>query len=185
MKANRIAVSLAALALLGLGLGGCVAERKVAPAPAPRPVLRPAPPLPVVAPPADWRDAEFTPGDWSHRIDAAGSVASYGQLGGEPLLALRCERMSDRAASRIVLTRAGTASGQVPLSVITTNTSRAFTASAQDGPAPSLAVSLTPRDPILDAVAFSRGRWAIEVPGLSTLTLPAWPEVGRVIEDCR
>jgi len=182
MKANRIAVSLAAL----LVLGGCVAERKVAPAPAPRPVLRPAPPpLPVVAPPADWRDAEFTPGDWSHRSDAAGSVASYGQLGGEPLLALRCERMLDRATSRIVLTRAGAASGQVPLSVITTNTSRAFTATAQEGASASLAVSLTPRDPILDAVAFSRGRWAVEVPGLPTLTLPAWPEVARVIEDCR
>jgi len=118
-------------------------------------------------------------------MDAAGSVASYGQVGGEPLLALRCERMSDRAASRIVLIRAGAESGQVPLSVITTSTARAFTATPQDGPAPSLSVTLSPREPILDAVAFSRGRWAVEVPGLPTLTLPAWPEVARVIEDCR
>jgi len=182
MKANRIAVSFAAL----LVLGGCVAERKVAPTPAPSPILRPLAPLPpVVAPPADWRDAEFTQGDWNHRTDAAGSVASYGQVGGEPLLALRCERMSDRAASRIVLIRAGAESGQVPLSVITTSTARAFTATPQDGPAPSLSVTLSPREPILDAVAFSRGRWAVEVPGLPTLTLPAWPEVARVIEDCR
>ena len=178
MKANRIAVSLAAL----LVLGGCVAERKVAPAPAPSPTFRPPPPPPpVVAPPADWRDAEFSPGDWSHSAGSAGSTAAYGPVGGEPLLVLRCER----AAGRIVLTRAGAASGQVPLSVITTNAARAFTATAQEGASPSLAVSLTPHDPILDAIAFSRGRWAIEVPGLPALTLPAWPEVGRVIEDCR
>ena len=178
MKANRIASGLMALAVLG----GCVAERKVAPVPAPSPAMRPPPrPLPVIAPPADWRDAEFTPGDWSHGTASAGSTAAFGPVGSEPLLALRCER----AAGRIVLTRAGAASGQVPLSVITTNGTRAFTASALEGAAPSLAVSLTPRDPILDAIVFSRGRWAIDVPGLPTLTLPAWPEVGRVIEDCR
>jgi len=178
MKANRIAVGFLVLA----ALGGCVAERKVAPAPAPGPAFRPPAPLPpVVAPPADWRDAAFSPGDWSHGAGTTGSVASYGQLGGDPLLTLRC----DRAASRIVLSRAGSASGQVPLSGITSNASRDFTARALYGPAPSLAVSFTPRDPILDGIAFSRGRWAVEVPGLPTLTLPAWPEVARVIEDCR
>ena len=38
---------------------------------------------------------------------------------------------------------------------------------------------------LLDAMAFSRGRFAIDVNGLPSLYLPAWPEVGRVIEDCR
>ena len=163
-------------------LGGCVAERKVAPVPAPSPIMRPPPrPLPVVAPPADWRDAEFTPGDWSHSGEGRGSVASYGPVGGEPLLTLRC----DRPTSQVVLTRAGEASGKVPLTVMTSSSARAFTATAWPGSAPGLLVSFPPRDPILDAIAFSRGRWAIEVPGLPTLTLPAWPEVGRVIEDCR
>ncbi len=178
MKANWIAGGLALLTLLG----GCVAERKVAPAPAPSPIQRPSPPPPqVVAPPADWRDADYTPGNWSHSAGTAGSVASYGSPGAAPLLSLRC----DRARSVVVLSRAGAASAQVPLSVITTNGTRAFTATAQGGPSPQLAVSFTPRDPHLDAIAFSRGRWAVEVPGLPTLTLPAWPEVARVIEDCR
>ena len=182
MKANWIAGATVVLTLMGMGLGGCVAERKVAPTPAPSPAFRPPPPPPqVVAPPADWRDAAFSPGDWSHSAGTTGSVASYGLLGTDPLLTLRC----DRAASRVVLSRAGSASGQVPLSVITTNGTRAFTATAQDGPSPQLAVSFIPGDPHLDAIAFSRGRWAVDVPGLPTLTLPAWPEMARVIEDCR
>lgn len=40
-------------------------------------------------------------------------------------------------------------------------------------------------DAALDQIAFSRGRFAIETPGLPTLVLPSWPEVTRVIEDCR
>ena len=153
------------------------------PSPAPSPTSRPAlaPQRTPVAPPTDWSNAEYTPGTWSYRDEEAESVATYGPAGESPLMALRCER----AGGRIVLFRAGAAGGDLPLSVITTNASRAFTASAQGGPNPSLAVILPPRDPILDAIAFSRGRFAIEVPGLPTVTLPAWPEVGRVIEDCR
>ena len=44
---------------------------------------------------------------------------------------------------------------------------------------------LNPRDPLLDAIALTRGRFAIEVPGQQPLYLPAWAEVTRVIEDCR
>ena len=41
------------------------------------------------------------------------------------------------------------------------------------------------RDPLLDAMAFSKGRFALEVAGLPTLYVPSYPEVTRVIEDCR
>jgi hypothetical protein len=40
-------------------------------------------------------------------------------------------------------------------------------------------------DGALDQIAFSRGRFAVEAPGLASLIVPAWPEVTRVIEDCR
>ena len=62
---------------------------------------------------------------------------------------------------------------------------RAFTATPEAGPNPQLGLALVPRDAVLDAMGFSRGRFVIEVAGLPTLYLPAWPEVGRVIEDCR
>ena len=40
-------------------------------------------------------------------------------------------------------------------------------------------------DPLLDAIALSRGRFAVDSPGLTQLIIPPWAEVTRVIEDCR
>jgi hypothetical protein len=50
---------------------------------------------------------------------------------------------------------------------------------------PVIAATLTARDALLDAMAFSRGRFAIETQSLPTLYVPSWPEVSKVIEDCR
>jgi hypothetical protein len=40
-------------------------------------------------------------------------------------------------------------------------------------------------DALLDAIAFSRGRIAVTMPGGVPLVAPAWPEAARTIEDCR
>ena len=53
------------------------------------------------------------------------------------------------------------------------------------GQPPAIAASAGARDPRLDQIAFSRGRFLVDVAGQSRLVLPAWPEVARVIEDCR
>jgi hypothetical protein len=50
---------------------------------------------------------------------------------------------------------------------------------------PYVAAEIMPRDGVLDAIAFSRGRFAIEVGGLSPLAIPNWNEISRVVEDCR
>jgi hypothetical protein len=42
-----------------------------------------------------------------------------------------------------------------------------------------------PGETILDAIAYSRGRFAIEVNGIRPMAIPNWAEIGRVIEDCR
>ena len=65
------------------------------------------------------------------------------------------------------------------LTITTSDTSRSFALSG----APTL--TLSPHDPILDAIAFSRGRFMVAVTGGPRLILPAWAEVARVIEDCR
>ena len=49
----------------------------------------------------------------------------------------------------------------------------------------AVAITFAASDRQLDAMAFSRGRFMLEVSGLPTLVLPAWAEVGKVIEDCR
>jgi hypothetical protein len=46
-------------------------------------------------------------------------------------------------------------------------------------------LSIRARDPLLDAIAFSRGRFAVEAEGRGRLILPADPVISRVVEDCR
>ena len=68
--------------------------------------------------------------------------------------------------------------------MLTTTSTRRLLALAAD-PVAGASVALAVRDPLLDAMAFSRGRFMLEVAGFPALYLPAWAEVGRVIEDCR
>lgn len=47
------------------------------------------------------------------------------------------------------------------------------------------AVSLDPNDIMLDRIAFSRGRFAVQLSGQPSIAIPIWPEFTRVVEDCR
>jgi hypothetical protein len=105
---------------------------------------------------------------------------SVARFGGDALV-LSC----DRAAGMVSLVRPGTATGDVAVTLITASTTRTLNAEAVAGPPPMIALALPARDPVLDAMAFSRGRFAVETAGLPTLYVPSWPEVSRVIEDCR
>lgn len=91
----------------------------------------------------------------------------------------------NRAAGTVSLLRTGTSSVPLPMTVATTSETRALSAEPAPQGQPQLVTALPARDALLDAMAFSRGRFSVEVNGLPTLYLPAWAEVGRVIEDCR
>lgn len=73
-------------------------------------------------------------------------------------------------------------SGTVGMSITTSAGTRALNASATPRGA---VVTLQPRDTVLDAMAFSRGRFAVTMTGQPTLYVPSWTEISRVIEDCR
>ena len=169
---------LAAAALAGI-VASCSAPPPKAP---PTPVVpRPAPPPPP-APAAigpDWRDWPLTPGTWSYRQDARGSLALFGVAGGEALLTLRC----DRGAHLLYLSRAGVA--PAPLTLRTTSLTRDVAVQPTGGTPPYVAAALPPADALLDAMGFSRGRFVVEQAGAPTLVIPAWAEVERVTEDCR
>lgn len=96
-------------------------------------------------------------------------MASFGQGTGVSALELRCER------DALVLTRAG-ATG--PLTVRTTSTTKQLPAGPQGA-------RLAARDPIVDAMGFSRGRFIVESGTGAPLVVPAWAEILRVAEDCR
>ena len=168
--------------LLMAGLASCVAPPRPAPAP-PRPVPRPAPALPAAPPQADWRDVPLTPGTWVWRGgQGTSSIAQFGLPGEPAAFALRC----DFATRAVVFSRAG-APGAAANAMSFTTSFGVFALGARygGGQPPAIVAQMGARDPRLDQLAFSRGRFLVDMAGAPRLVLPAWPEVARVIEDCR
>ena len=180
-RASARPAMVAAVAVL---LGSCVA-----PAPAPPPPGPPRAPPPAAALPAapvgeDWRDVPLTPGSWAYRTEGAVSVAQFGPAGGAAAFALRC----DHATRRITFSRAAPAAGVAApamLGFVTSFGNFAYPARAAAGQPPAMTAQVPAADPNLDKLAFSRGRFLVTLGGTARLVIPAWPEVGRVIEDCR
>lgn len=164
---------------LVVAASACV-PRADPPPPAPtRPVAPPPAAAPRPAPlAADWRDWPLTPGTWTYRQDARGSLALFGTPGADALLTLRC----DRAARQLYLSRAG--ADTRPLTVRTTSLTRAVPVQPTGGIPAYVAAALGATDPLLDAMAFSRGRFVVEQAG-APLVIPPYAEIGRTIEDCR
>lgn len=182
MKANSPLPPLAALLL-----GSCVAAPTPAPlpppvvaAPIPRPVAVVPPALP--RPPADWRDAAQSPGTWRWSDAGGRSTASFEVPGGGVVVILTCNRIG----SQVLLSRAGPGGeAHQPLAVTTTHGTRPLLSEPLLSAPGWLSAELRPADPILDAIALSRGRFMLEAAGQPPLYLPAWAELSRVVEDCR
>jgi hypothetical protein len=176
MRLHPIPAAFAPLLFL---LPSCVGAPDQAQRPAPRQVPpRAAPaPAPASAPaPLEWQYRPATPGNWTYRQEGQGSAALFTSPAAGPLLTLRC----DPAAGRISLLRAG--AGQAAMTLRTSYGAVNWPAAAS--PSGTIATRAA-SDAALDQIAYSRGRFAVEVQGLDTLIIPAWAEVGRVIEDCR
>ncbi|MDE2406121.1 MAG: hypothetical protein KGM17_15730 [Sphingomonadales bacterium] len=177
-RVPRLRQACAAAALLLAG--SCSTPELVPPPPPSAPPRRPAAPPPL--PPAQsWQDMPITPGDWRWSSESGRSTARFGRPG-DTVFALAC-----RGDGSVVLTRRGALHAPAPTAAVTVIL-RAGTASrplAGQAGADGVAVALDARDPLLDAIAFARGRFAVEVQGMAVLALPSWPEVARVIDDCR
>lgn len=118
-------------------------------------------------------------GTWTYQPFAGGSEARFTDHGAASRMAVRC----NRAARTVSVVRAGVAAAAPAMSVWTSSLARRvpsrFVATGE------LIADLTAADPLLDAIAFSRGRFATGAAGAPLLALPVGPEVARVIEDCR
>ncbi len=177
--------SLAALPLLALtALAACVPPPAPTPAPTPAPAPAPAP-QPVMPPQptySNWMDAPQTPGDWFYIPQVGASIAAFGPAEGQPLFAMRC----NTARHVVSIGRTSASLAPQPMTIRTESATRSFSASPAQGSVEHLvATALPATDPFLDAMAFSKGRFAVEVSGEPTLYVPSWPEISRVIEDCR
>jgi hypothetical protein len=169
------------VAALFVSVAGCVAappQPKPTPpvaTPTPRPASTPTP-VPTYT---SWMDVPQTPGDWRYGPVAGGSAARFGDTASEPRFALTCS-----GPSRIELVRYGPFSADAPMTVRTESATRTL-AGVPATDRGALRAVISASDPLLDAMAFSKGRFAIEAGSAPPLYLPSWPEVTRVIEDCR
>ena len=109
------------------------------------------------------RTVPLSSGQWSYSASATGSEARLGAM-----FSIRC----DRSARLVTLRRT-----DVAASALTIGTDLSVRTLPADG-----VMAITDR--VLDAIAFSRGRFIVDGGG-SRLVLPASPEVARSIEDCR
>jgi hypothetical protein len=114
------------------------------------------------------RTIPLAPGSWSYAPTVGGSEARFGGR-----FLIRC----DRNMRRVTLLRTEATTMPATAMVVTTD----------------LAVNTVPADGILantnrllDAIAFSRGRFIVSGGGsASQLVVPFSPEAARTIDDCR
>ncbi|WP_435203823.1 hypothetical protein [Qipengyuania sp. 902] len=148
------------------------------PTPTPAPSATPLSPPPVEA---NWIDRPQTAGNWRYVSEPGETLAIFTDTAGEAQAVLSC-----RVGERVVgLARAGRATGSATVTIRTETASRTLAAQASGSAQPTTVATVQARDPLLDAIALTRGRFAMEMPGRPALYLPAWAEVTRVIEDCR
>lgn len=96
------------------------------------------------------------------------------------MISFRC----DVENRRITLSREASAPG-AGLVIRTSSMTKTLAATAPDSNSTYLTANITTTDPILDAMAFSRGRVLVEMEGQPPAILPSWAEIARVVEDCR
>ena len=175
----------AAAVALSFTIAACVPAP--APTPTPEPVAVPAPaptptPAQAVTQPVyeNWMDAPQTPGDWTYVDEPGESLGLFGDADPTHLFVLRC----NKATRQIGIARRGSTDRDLIMRIRTETEERVMTASK----VPDwnlVAAALPATDRLLDAVAISKGRFAVETEGFAPLYIPSWPEVTRVIEDCR
>ncbi len=133
------------------------------------------------APPAipDASALPTIPGTWTYANTADGSEAMFATSANVPQAWVHCTRLT----RTITIARPATGAAAY-LGVWTSSMSRNVPASFNPATA-RLTINLATYDPLLDAIAGSRGRFALNISTQPPLILPPWPEPARVIDDCR
>ena len=127
----------------------------------------------------DFSTAQIAAGVWGYQSTPGGSMARFVDTTGTARLVLQCTKATRRVS--VSLTSTAPAAS---LSLWTSNASRNVPARFEAN-AMRVTAELPAYDALLDAIAFSRGRFAVTMPGGVPLVAPAWPEAARTVEDCR
>jgi hypothetical protein len=118
-------------------------------------------------------------GTWTYAATTDGSEAAFSDASGNAQLWAHCSR-----ATRHVTFTKRAAAAAPSLNVWTSSMTRDVGSSFNPATG-RLTIDLATYDPLLDAIATSRGRVGFRVGSEPALVVPAWAEAARVIEDCR
>ena len=195
MKASYTAPARSIFLSSALCVAACVPAPDSTPAPSPSPAAQASAPAPAPTPtptaassPApitevefeDWINEPRTAGEWVFDDERDEALAVYRTDAMVPLFFMRCEK----ATKRFGFARPSASSTPLVMQIRTETMDRAFETEPLEDPALAT-VMLSSSDRLLDAMAVTRGRFAVETSGMPTLYLPPWAEVTRVIEACR
>ena len=127
----------------------------------------------------DFSTSPAVPGIWSYHAVPGASEARFMDTSGGARLSVHCTR----AVRQVTISRTSAAPA-ASLFVWTSSAQRTVPARFEPNAMRVTAV-LAANDPLLDAIAFSRGRIAVSMPGAPPLVVAPSPEAARVFEDCR
>ena len=127
----------------------------------------------------DYSSARTVEGSWTQAAIAGGAEATFRNSTGQPQLFLTCLR----ASRQVTVARPASAASPF-LQVWTSSASRNLPASFNPATR-RLSATLGATDPLLDAMAMSRGRIAVGVAGQPAIVAPPWGEISRIVEECR
>ena len=127
----------------------------------------------------DQSNARIMDGSWSYAATAGGGEAQFRNVAGQAQLFLTCTR----ATRQVSIARP--AMGAAPILQVWTSSASRNLPAAFNPSTRRLSATVPAGDPILDAMAMSRGRIAVGVAGQPAIVAPAWGEISRVVEECR
>ena len=127
----------------------------------------------------DLGTASVLPGNWSFAFATGGSEATFTDNAGNQQLWVHCTRGN----RRVSIAKRGT--GATPFLQVWTSSMSRSTPASYNPATGRITIDLAAYDPLLDAIASSRGRFGVGVANQPPLVLPPWAEASRVIEDCR
>jgi len=135
--------------------------------------------VPVAPAPIDHSYSPVSPGAWTYRAVPGGSEAAFVDSTNTTRIVVACGTVS-----RLVTISRISAAPAATLSFWTSSATRDLPARF-DNLSKRVIAQVGARDALLDAMVFSRGRFAVSMPGSPALVVPAGTEVAHVVEDCR
>ena len=131
--------------------------------------------------PENWMDEPRLPGDWTYEQEPNETFALYGNGREDMRAIIRC----DLNSRKVGIGMFGLSAQSATMQIHTETMSRTLVATQRTSARPLVAAEVDANDRLLDAMAVTKGNFAMQVDGARIIYLPGWAEVTRVIEDCR